>query len=116
MFYIGVHTHTGPSTLNLPLKRDSVFFTFPKHQVMYTLTVLYVLYIHDLQKCAFIFLPFSVQVVCEERVKEMESPQRLSKQRGPHSKALIADVGRGGTVISLIVSADQEDTKQGELP
>ena len=82
---------------------------------MHTLTVLQVLFIQAVQECAFIFLPFSFQVVCEERVKEMGSPQRLSKQQGMHSEALIADVGRGGTGISLIVSADQEGSQQGEL-
>lgn len=91
------HTHTGPYILNLPLKRDFVFFTFPEQQGMHTLTVLHVLFIQAVQECAFIFLPFSGQVACEERVKEMRSPQRLSKQQGTHSEARIADVGRGGT-------------------
>ena len=106
-----VFTHTVPSILNLPLKRDFVFFIFPKQQGMHTLTVLHVLFNQAVQECAFIYLPFSLQVVCEERVKEMGNPQRLSEQWGPHSEALIADVGRGGTGISLIVSLDQEGSK-----
>ena len=83
---------------------------------MHTLTVLCVLYIQAVQECAFIFLPFSVQVVCEERVKEMEGRQRLSRQQGRHSEALIARVGRCGTEISRVLSVDQEGSKQGELP
>lgn len=43
----------------------------------------------------------------------MESPQSLSREPDSHREALIP--GRGGTEMSLIVSVDQEDTKE-QLP
>ena len=42
---------------------------------MHTLTVLLVLVIQAVQECAFIFLPFSLQVVCEEREGDGESTE-----------------------------------------
>lgn len=43
-------------------------------------------------------------------MKKMESPQRLSREPGLHSEALIP--GRGGSGISLVVSVDQGGTEE----
>lgn len=112
MFLTGVHTHC--AFLNLPLWRESPLFVFlisPKQQVQPTLTAAPFFFTQAARKLAFIFLSFGRQVVCEERVKKMESPQRLSREPGLHSEALIP--GRGGSGISLaLVSVDQEGTEE----
>ena len=104
------HTLDLPQPTNKEITSPFVFLVFPKQQDQPRLTALLFLFIQAVHECTFISLPFGIHIVCEERVKEMQSPQRLTRELEPHSEALIS--GRGGSGIPHIVSVDQEGTKE----